>query len=201
MKLEEGWNEGRLFHRWCRENDQHVRKFKFYKRISKEIHENVEVPDWNKADLSLLCKFLPIMLTVNHRRIELGAYLLTYLPLPSTPLSGHVAKKVVDPKDLTTLDKLVKTRNKIAHGTRQEISEEAFDKEFQQLKDIAMKLFKSFADLVQAWEHKFEDYKSESQDLQNLEELAGRYEKWRDEVLQVRFSCINWEDATRLMSQ
>ena len=57
MKLQEEFNEGRLFHRWCRENDQHVRKFKFYKRISKEIHEDVEVPDWNKADLSLLCKF------------------------------------------------------------------------------------------------------------------------------------------------
>ena len=101
-----------------------------------------------------------------------------------------MAKKVVDPKDLTTLDKLVKTRNKIAHGTRQEISKETFDEEFQQLKDIAMKLFKSFADLAQAWEHKFAQYKSETQKMQDIQELADRYERWRDEVLQVGLICI-----------
>ena len=48
--------------------------------------------------------------------------------------SGHVAKKAMRQKDLTTIDKLVKTRNKIAHGTQLEISEDEFEKLMAQLK-------------------------------------------------------------------
>ena len=96
--------------------------------------------------------------------------------------TGHVAKKVMTPKDLTTIDKLVKTRNRIAHGTQLEISEEEFEDFMGQLKSIANKFFKQFPDLHGEWEAKFAGYKHDDKDLPAL---MDRYEKWSASVIEV----------------
>ena len=56
MRTKDVWNDGRLFARWCTENHETVRQFRFFKTMVKEVVDGVEVPKWEEADITLLSK-------------------------------------------------------------------------------------------------------------------------------------------------
>ena len=54
QRMQDPWNDGQLFRRWCVANADFVGKYKFLKSSPKEVVEGVEVPKWEDADVTLL---------------------------------------------------------------------------------------------------------------------------------------------------
>ena len=61
IRMQQPWNEGELFRRWCVDNIQVVRQFRFFKTTTKEAVDGVEVPKWDEADITLLSKMLSVI--------------------------------------------------------------------------------------------------------------------------------------------
>ena len=56
-KMREEWTpDGQLFRRWCLENVDTFKDFRFFKSAAKEKIDGVEVPIWEEADVTLLSK-------------------------------------------------------------------------------------------------------------------------------------------------
>ena len=56
IMMHQPWDEGQLFGRWCVDNIQVVRQYRFFPVVTKETVEGVEVPIWAEADITFLSK-------------------------------------------------------------------------------------------------------------------------------------------------
>ena len=91
----------------------------------------------------------------------------------------------------TNIANLKEFRNKTAHGVTLEISEQQFEKQMKSLQKIAVNLFHSFDDMIQAWEEKFANYRCITD--KDIPALMQRYEAWSKDVLEVLIILLSFQ--------